>query len=84
MANDHTLHHPIRNRENGVQQLLAVSPPNALRMHEAPGEKDSMHQCNAGDPSGIAQERKTKQGVDGMSPPHSHVLISTVYLQQRS
>ena len=89
MANDRMFHHPTRNRESGVrvQQPLAVPPPNALRMHQAPpGQKDvtQVNQRNVGDPSGMAQERKTKQGVDGMSPPNSHVLVSTVYLQQRS
>lgn len=78
MASNRTLHHPTRNREGGVQQLLAVPPPNALHMHQAPGQKDftQVDRRNVGDPSGMAQERKTKQGVDsGMSPPNSHVLF---------
>jgi len=80
MANDHTLHHPTRNRESVVQQVLSVPLPNALRIHDVHAQKDLTQgdQCNSGDPSSMTEDKRTrKQGVDGMLSPNFHISIST-------
>ncbi|KAI9458502.1 hypothetical protein HD554DRAFT_1704278 [Boletus coccyginus] len=53
----------IWNRESSVQQLPAMPPQNALRIHEA-YPQDDLTQRKVGGPSSMAKEKKTKQWVD--------------------